>query len=220
MKEAAGIWLPDSDTHMAEWLEKSKPVAGRGTYQYRKLEAAHRLTRRHRTAVDVGAHVGTWSRILAGLYDRVHAFEPIPEHAACWRRNMEGVPNAVLTECGLGAFDHAVTMAHTTTNTGECWVVPASSGALPIRRMDDMGLVDVDLLKIDCEGYEPFVVEGGMETIRRDLPVIIVEQEAASAPRYGLRDREAVTMLEGMGYRVVEQLTNDYILVHPESAHA
>ena len=40
-------------------------------------------------ALDVGAHVGIWSRRLAEKFKTVVAFEPVPKHIECWKKNME-----------------------------------------------------------------------------------------------------------------------------------
>src|SRR5688572_22008568 len=88
-----GIHLPAWDTHFAEHLKKAPLVDGMGTYQYPKIEAALDVIsqrgpggRGH--AVDVGAHVGLWSRILATHFDAVTAFEPIPEFCDCFLLNV------------------------------------------------------------------------------------------------------------------------------------
>ena len=214
------MWLPSTDTHMAEWLKASERVDGRGVYQYPKLEAACSRVRRFGMAVDVGAHVGTWSRILAARFARVYAFEPVPLHGLCWTRNMAGVRNAVLVPVALGAKAGTVAMVQTPENTGESWVC-AGPGTVPLVRLDDIihRREIVDLIKLDCEGYEALVVQGAMSTLCRDLPVVIVEQVPQYAERHGIAEMRAVHLLEGVGYVVVQQLTNDYILVHPESVH-
>jgi FkbM family methyltransferase len=44
-----------------------------------------------------------------------------------------------------------------------------------IKRLDDLDLDNISLIKIDVEGYELEVFEGGQETIQRNRPVILIE---------------------------------------------
>jgi FkbM family methyltransferase len=52
-------------------------------------------------------------------------------------------------------------------------------GTLPLRRLDSIaegfGLRRVDVIKIDAEGAEIQVLNGGVETITRFRPFIVVE---------------------------------------------
>src|SRR5512137_48020 len=70
-----GDWyLPDGEAHMVEYL-RAQP-AYQGVHRATALE----YVRRFGTAVDVGAHVGLWSRDLAARFATVHAFEPVDAH--------------------------------------------------------------------------------------------------------------------------------------------
>jgi FkbM family methyltransferase len=40
-------------------------------------------------AVDGGANIGAYSRVMAGVFSHVHAFEPAPDTFECLRRNIE-----------------------------------------------------------------------------------------------------------------------------------
>ena len=79
--------------------------------------------------------------------------------------------------------------------------------------LDSLKLKDVDFLKIDCEGYEENVIRGGIETITASKPVIIVEQKRDMAEKLGLPTLGAVDLLKTLGYRVVDELAEDYIMV-------
>jgi len=71
----------------------------------------------------------------------------------------------------------------------------------------------VDLIKLDCEGYELFALQGAEGTIKQYRPTIIVEQKPGRAQKFGLEQTQAVTYLEGLGYRVVQVISGDYIMV-------
>jgi FkbM family methyltransferase len=54
--------------------------------------------------------------------------------------------------------------------------------AVPTRRLDDYELDAVGFLKIDVEGHESAVLWGGLQTIRRCLPIILIEIEERHKP--------------------------------------
>ena len=74
MKQIAGIWVPDNDTHFHKYLNKYKGPDGRGTYHYDRFLQAMNFAKGLDVAVDVGAHVGLWSINMASVYNQVWAF--------------------------------------------------------------------------------------------------------------------------------------------------
>ena len=82
-KQVRGIWLPETEEHLIPHIERGPEFAGAGTYQLHKFQAAFPYIKNFRHAVDIGAHVGLWSRILARCFTRLTAFEPIENHRAC-----------------------------------------------------------------------------------------------------------------------------------------
>jgi len=84
------------------------------------------------------------------------------------------------------------------------------------RTLDSFALTDVDFLKIDCQGYEVFVLEGARDLLRRCRPVVLVEQKPGFATRYGRVDTAAVDLLLELGAHVAWMAGGDYCLVFPE----
>ena len=225
--EAFDQWLlPEGETHLQGWMTtQQQRRLGRLGYQLHKYEAALALLppERRRHAVDVGAHVGLWSYYMAHDFQQLTAFEPKLQHLLLWHLNLASErlqPGPTAT-----AVAHGVALGRTTGLVGLC-TGPASSGdtrVVPIdlaphptpvmlKRLDDYRLTDVDLLKIDCEGYELFVVEGGEETIRRCKPVVVVEQKRGHGVQYDERDDAAQTLLARWGARTVTVLSGDVVM--------
>jgi FkbM family methyltransferase len=218
MKQAFGIWLPDGDQHFEGMMAKAprqKLPDGRevGVYQWQKLQAALLCCppKRRRVALDVGAHVGLWSMWLALAFERLYAFEPVAEHAECWRANMEGFDRAHLFECALGAMGGNASMERDRENTGKAHVAGVAMGptATKVRTIDALLLDRVDLVKIDVEGFETAVIHGGRETLLRDRPVVVVESNGQHE-RYNLI--EPVGLLQQMGAKVLHRMRHDVIL--------
>lgn len=221
MIDYKGLKLPDGETHLIHWMEQmGQTVAGRPAYQHHKYLAAlrHVPAARRRVAVDVGAHIGQWSYAMAQDFAFVHAFEPVPRYQECWHANLKGVPHVYLHECALGAAQDVVSLhcatpgSHGDTRVAQAGEAANAAVSVPMNTLDSFKLDTVDLLKVDNEGYEFFVVQGARETLLRTRPVVIVEQKPGHAARYGLRDKQAVEALQELGMVLLEALSGDYIL--------
>ena len=220
-----GVWLPDGETHLTKWMTDSgELVDGKGTYQIKKLRKAVGYCTNHRTAVDIGAHVGLWSMQLVKMFDRVVAFEPVPRHRECFMLNVMETSkrvsvddcsrNFLLHHCALGESEGFVDIETAPTSSGDSRVdIHAKDPKTPLKTLDSFGLTDVDFMKLDCEGYELFALRGGVETIRRCLPIIIVEQKPGRAQQFGLPETGAVGFLIGLGYTTAAVMSGDYVMV-------
>lgn len=215
MKQLGGNWFPDHEIHMGEWMKTPKNkiiVKGKQTYQFRKQMAAMSYVKRWGTALDVGGHVGLWSVHLAERFERVQAFEPVAEHRACFVRNVDAA-NVTLHPVALGCKPGRVAMWSEPGSSGNTQV--RGEGDIEMRTLDSYGFAEVDFLKIDCEGYELFVLQGAVETLKRCRPVICVEQKPRVLGNFGFKSAEAVTFLEGLGCRVLQHYSGDYMMGWP-----
>ena len=212
MKQVAGVWLPAWEAHLVPFLEDRRSwVDGRGTYQRHKLLRALRHVRERRRAVDIGGHVGLWSMQLTELFESVLAFEPLAVHRRCFLRNVD-MSRATLFPCALGAEEGGVSLRTSAQSSGDSWI--KGEGSVPLRRFDDLGLDDqpIDLVKVDCEGYELFALRGAERMLTRDRPVVIVEQKPGKAQKFGRGETEAVSWLESLGAGLRDSVSGDFIL--------
>jgi|KBSMisStaDraftv2_1062788.scaffolds.fasta_scaffold74912_5 FkbM family methyltransferase len=210
MKQHQGVWLPDGERHLIEWMDKSGEIVdGRGSYQIRKLRAALQHVRHFRVAVDVGAHVGFWTMHLAKRFETVHSFEPVAAHRECFAANVHD-ERVSLHACALGDREGRVSIHTAATSSGDSWV--DGDGDIPLRRLDAYALENVDFIKLDCEGYELFALRGGEETLKRCKPCVIVEQKPGRAQKFGLPETGAVKYLQGLGATLRATLSGDFIL--------
>lgn len=224
MIQHQGVFLPDGERHLQGWMDKAgEMVDGRGTYQIKKLRAALSHVQKFRVAVDVGAHVGLWSMQLVKQFSRVHAFEPVAAHRACFIENLRNVAedrvkgasfklgDHELHSCALGSESGLIRIETTPGSSGDSRV--GGEGTIPMFTLDSFELKNVDFIKLDCEGYELFALKGGEQTIRRDLPVICVEQKPGRGQRFGLPEIGAVEWLMSLGYECREKMAGDFVMV-------
>lgn len=208
MKNINGLWLPDHEEHLQQFAALGK--YGKWTYQVHKMLAAMEHIKACRTAVDVGGHCGLWSKEMVKIFNQVHAFEPIAAHRECFIANVEHT-NYTLHSCALGEKEGSIKMHTSNGSSGDSWV--NGEGDIPMHTLDSFDLQDVDFIKIDCEGYELFVLRGGEEMLKRCKPVVIVEQKKNHGKKFGLKDTEAVDYLQSLGYELKHEMSGDYILV-------
>lgn len=217
MKNILGMWFPDTETHLEQQVLLHNPIVeGRGTYQYRKYAAALPWVIKKGHAVDIGAQIGLWSRVMAINFDKVTAFEPLPDHQQCFEMNMKhALDKVTLHKCALTDAPGFLKMNMPPKNTGNTHVaVEGEAGVeVPARTLDSFKLTDIDFMKIDVEGYELPVVKGAKNTILSQRPTIVIEQKpGGQAERYGRRQYDAVDLLKAWGGTVRWDLGGDLLV--------
>ena len=172
--------------------------------------------------VEVGAHIGTHTvRIgeLAGPWGRVYAFEPQRKIYRELHHNLalNGLTNVVAMRMAIGSGATRVIEMNPTTPGNEGGTgVGAGGDAAELRSLDSFHFEQVSLLKIDVETYENEVLDGAVDTIRRNRPVILIEimggtdLETASPD---VLEKIAVTRgkLEALNYSVSQVFKHDYV---------
>jgi FkbM family methyltransferase len=214
MYQSHGWWFPDADTHFRDMLTKSIKKGQGAHYQKAVRDASLLHVKNFGVALDIGANVGLWSRDLSERFDKVVAFEPVPDFRECFVLNVTGT-NVEVRPCALGAEDTMIDMIVTPGNTGHSHVNTSSmgSGQIPMWRLDTLQLDRVDYVKIDCEGYELNILRGAEQTLRQHRPIVVVEQKfhtdtgITEDTRYG-----AMNLLLSWGARVLAQVRSDYVI--------
>ncbi len=139
MKQVAGIFLPDGEAHMPDYLTQSG-----GVYQPRQLNRSLAFVTNWQTAVDIGAHVGMWSKFLVQKFSRVVAFEPMPQMRACLERNVIS-PRLQVVPIALGDKHGAVSFHYDEAHSGATHVDTKAPGLIPVGKLDDYQLKNVGL---------------------------------------------------------------------------
>lgn len=162
-----------------------------------------------RSAADVGAHVGVWTRWMLGLFDRVHAFEIVPEVRSCWRLNIQDA-RASLYDHGLGAEEGTVRVTWDATRSVNTWVGQGQDLML-IRPMDDITFDHLDYIKMDVEGYELSVLQGAERTIDQHRPIIHMEMKLGALARQGLDKHTIRRWLQARGYDQTHKFATEFV---------
>ena len=164
-------------------------------------------------AIDIGANIGNHSLFFANKFKQVIAFEPVPSN--CWivkaNAYLNKIDNLVLIEKGMSNKNTLMaidTSNRENTNNGLSEVIKDSSNQIIVdvaigdEEIEKLNLnKKIEIIKIDVEGHEPFVVEGLKRTIKKDEPLIFWE-----AFSRGEANKTKV-ILEQMGYKNFYHIT-------------
>lgn len=205
MELAGQLYIPDGDRFFRGVFEKTGDK-----FDYTSLQTSLKHVQDWRYAVEVGAHVGSWTRVLADRFKNVLAFEPMQANFGCLARNTAHLKNVTLMSCAIGAEIGRCSMKDGHENSGQAHVVDGSD--LPVFPLDMFGLQTLDFLKIDAEGFELQVIEGARATILRCQPVVLIEENGLCS-RYRIKPGAAGVALEELGYTLADRVNKDFIFV-------
>jgi len=184
--------------------------------------------------VDIGAHIGIYTlfalRHLSG-HGRLYSFEPTPKTHALLRDNVQVngfLESGVVRLDSRALSDHAGTATFTAypNNSGHnslfAGTTPGESLTVETVTLD-AALADeprIDVIKIDAEGSEPFVLRG-MTRILATSPGlrIFVEFAPEHLRRAGIEPLQWYEELLRLGLRVqrVEDVSGELLTIDPES---
>lgn len=186
-------------------------------YQRDKLNAALSLVKNFNGAIDAGANYGIMSYRLNEKFSKVYAFEIEPEVRECLKKNVEkfNLNNVIVYDYGLSDKEESVSLNYL-KNTFGTYVNRNVPGTHPCRPIDTLELSNIDFFKIDCEGYEPFILKGAEDTIKKCKPVILMEEKNYSKKYYGTEGNLAVDLLLSWGYKIAYQWPKDCVMVWSE----
>lgn len=211
-----GVYLPKNEKHLLETIKLFPKYKDTFGYQYNKYSKFKDSFKGFNVALDIGAHVGLWSRYLCDDFSHVYAFEPIRDFTEIYKLNVHN-DNYTLVNCGLSDTDEMVNFSLDNYNTGHTHVDILNKNNPKIRLVPlDMypfaSHDKIDLIKIDVEGFEFKVVKGGLNTIKQHKPVIILEQKGNDKDLYGEENKSALNYLLSLGMKQVDVISGDYLL--------
>lgn len=150
-----------------------------------------------RRFIDIGAHVGFYTIGLAPRFDAVIAYEPSHAQHAWLAHNvrLNGFAHVEVNEVALGDEVGTATLHVLSYEGGLNSLAPDVASRyqaidqyeVPVVVLDDRELTDVDLLKVDVEGYELPVLRGAARTIAASRPLILLEVWQEPARRRDVR---------------------------------
>lgn len=171
---------------------KVERIMWSGTYEPALVRFLSTRDLRGWTCVDIGANVGAVALFLAKLVGEnghVYAIEPGPPNLARLRKNFDLNPalaaHTNIIPKGIGRTPSELWWAEEKGNPGNAMLAQEGSHRIPVDTLDNIvrefDIDHVDFIKIDVEGMELDVMQGGWQTLHRMRPVLYFETLA----RYG-----------------------------------
>ena len=190
----------------------ARDFAMSGSYEQRLIDWAVGLIDPDTLFLDIGAHVGTYSLAFATRCAGVHSFECSPKtfNYLCANIALRDLNDRITPHrYALGAtVGKATYYEHSPDGGGNsCHGFGRSSATktVEMRTLDSFQLDNIGLIKMDVEGFEKNVLEGGLDTlIRNRYPRILFEswrpeRQSEGIPAAQLRD-ELFGFLQSIGY--------------------
>ena len=132
------------------------------------------LITRNRGLVDIGCRDGEFSHYAQFDFQRIYGFEYRWDYP--WQKNFaKNMSSQNVTLFWQGLSDVAETI-----ESGGTGIVNLKGGAstktTDLLPLDAFNLQNIDLIKVDTDGFEYKIIQGALETIRRSWPMLVIEQ--------------------------------------------
>lgn len=159
-------------------------------------------------ALDIGASFGTVTAAMAQAVGRkgsVIAFEPTPSTAAYLEKSMKAFPQVQCLTVALGQQDGEQALAKADNSEFNTFfpkndAMPENI-TVPVRRLSSLAaeidLSGVDFVKLDAEGAERLIVQGGWSVFADQSPVVMFDLKIGNDIDYDLVDE-----LKFLGYEL------------------
>jgi FkbM family methyltransferase len=193
---------------------------------HRQISSLRRQGIIPRSVIDVGANIGQFAIACAKIFPdaTVHSFEPVPECVARLRHNTEKLPKVRVHAVALGeragrivlnvnSFRQSSSILRLAEIHRAAFPDAREVAAIevPLSTLDrEMKGVPLDapaLLKLDVQGYEPQVLKGASETLRKMDYVLLessfrpmYEGENTFLPMVQVMERQGFAFLRPAGW--------------------
>lgn len=158
--------------------------------------------------VDVGSNYGWHSLIAAGLCNKVYSFEPQSliynlQRISIQKNNFN---NIILHNKGLGNNHSSLNLSPINYDLDNLNIGDLSIGSggekIDVITLDSLSINNVDLIKMDVQGYEKYVIEGAEKTIENSRPIMIIEVEEFQLSKFGLSSTDIFNKVKSLGYEI------------------
>lgn len=201
------IKLPAEDT---VFRKKGNKVLEWGAEEFSMMKPH---IKNFRNCLDIGAHVGITTLRFAKHFQTVHSFEPV--HYDLLVENTKHLDNVTPRRLAISDHEGPIEMYPGTKNSG-AGIIPDEYNDHIIRRrytdddaryhevqkitvqcatIDSFKFENVDLIKIDVEGYILPVLNGMKSTLAENEPVVQME-----VSMFDNVNKQAHAILTGLGY--------------------
>lgn len=181
-----------------------------GNYEPALKKVFRSVIKKGDRVLDVGANIGFHTLYFAELVGedgKVTAFEPVPNNFAALNANLKlnNFQNIETKNIALSNKQEKLHIAadENSQNPGAYNLFDLSGDIVIDCFLGDniIGNDKVDVIKIDVEGYESFVIDGLLQTIKKNRPTIIFEFDKFYHQKTGRPNDYIFSILQELNYR-------------------
>ncbi len=187
-----------------------------GTYEKGTIQLLHQFLKPGSTFLDIGANIGLMSSIASkqvGEKGKVLAVEANPKTQEILQHNLalNGCENVEIFPLALGETQgKAMLFENWNVNRGGASLLSQDGGngiEVPVDTIDFLFKNDqIDLIKIDVEGFELEVLKGGIDLLKKQRPVLIIEVSEQRENTVGTSPKEIADFVRLLGsYELYKQ---------------
>ena len=209
--------IKSKDSH-TYWIESGDTMyEGRlihGQYQSTNWDFAQTLVSSWRRCIDIGSNNAVNAIHYAKRFQTVECFEPTPLAQKLWTRTIidNGVKNCILHTEALGETPRTTDIIIHPRTGGHNHIQhfdknPRARGTtkrtvtVDVRTLDSYNFDEVDFVKIDVEGYELFVLQGGLQTILHNRPILQLEIVDKQCRKFDYSRTDIANLFDTLNYK-------------------
>ena len=209
--------IPETDVHFIEYLKNNNH------YQEAQRNRAISFVEDWEFAIDIGANIGLWSKDLSKYFNKLICFEPNPLCQKYLKNNIN-MNNSKIYNFALGDCEDSKNLFLHPSNSGASSLINRTklgfkddntiiygefSKDIPtvevtVKKLDTFNFNKIDFIKIDVQGFELSVLKGAKKTLKKNNPVICVEEDD---PKNSL----VIPYLEELNYEIVDVVVKEHI---------
>lgn len=205
IEKVNNFWVPSNDIHIDDW-RAGKPFTQNKCLN-KFIKYCESQSKKFKLILDVGAWCGTWTRAMQPFAEKIVAFEPDKTHFKCLQRNatincdprMEAVGSEIKW---ISLTEDNFTQAKRIHKQGDIRMVT----------LDYFDFKNVDMIKIDVEGYEMEVLKGAKKTLE-NVKFLMIELNN-NTKKYGSSNQEVEKYIASLGFKVILEHWPDKVFYH------
>jgi len=165
--------------------------------------------------IDIGASYGFLSASFSKFFKNVFAFEINSDVNKCLQKNLKNFSNVHIMNVGLSDCN----------TTKKLYVDPKLTGCASIEYvqdnidlleenvivLDSLNLSNIDVIKIDVEGHEYSVLQGSIETIKKDSPILLIEMFTYRNNIHDANRKKCIDLLRSLNYEILDVRQHDFV---------
>lgn len=179
-----------------------------------KIPEVMKYVTNRNSVLQAGGNIGIFPAVLSNHFEVVYTFEPDPVNYRALLANTEHISNVLQYEAGLGQTEGSGAVQQVDPSNIGAHYVDFSDGNVQIKTIDGFAKkLNIGLIWLDIEGGEYLALKGGVETITKCNPVIVLELAGHSERFYGIPESKIDELMYSLGYKAAQKIMNDVIYV-------